>query len=110
MAALYISEYNAISNVGVALQGVSTPLSRTPTPAPQEPVIANQVVVISGSSTQSAVFNSSTTFIRVNTDAVCSIEIGTNPTATTSSKRLAANQTEFFGVYPGARLAVISNA
>lgn len=109
MAAVYVSEYNAISNTGLALQGVMTPLSRTPTPAAQEPSV-DSVVAITGSSTQGSVFQADTTFIRVHADAVCSIAIGLNPTATTSNKRLAANSTEYFGVYPGYRLAVITNA
>lgn len=108
MATLYVSEYVAIANSGVALQGISTPLSKTPTPAAQEPSI-DQTIGISGSSTQSTVFSSTTTFIRVHTDSVCSIAIGLNPTATTSSKRMGANQTEYFGVYPQFKIAVIAN-
>src|ERR1700755_1169177 len=99
MATLYVSEYIAISNTGVALQGVMTPLSKTPTPAAQEPSV-DQTIGISGSSTQSTTFSDTTTFIRVHTDSICSIAVGLNPTATTQNKRMGANQTEYFGVYP----------
>lgn len=78
--------------------------------AAKAPGITKQTVAIGGSSTQSAAFTSSTTLIRVHTDAICSIEIGgTNPTATVTSMRFAANQTEYFVVNPGAKLAVITN-
>ena len=37
------------------------------------------------------------------------IGASTDPTATTSNKRLAANQTEYFGVPAGMKLSVIAN-
>jgi hypothetical protein len=55
-------------------------------------------VAIGGSSTQSAALNAKTRFIRVHTDAICSIKIGVNPTVTADDKRMAANQTEFYGI------------
>lgn len=66
-------------------------------------------VDFSGGAAQSAAFGSTTRFIRVNTDAVCSISFGSNPTATTSNRRLAANQTEYFGVIGGRKLSAIAN-
>lgn len=75
-----------------------------------EPRLANQTVSIGGSTTQSSAFNTNTTMIRVHTDAICSIDIGSNPTATAAKSRLAANQTEYFGVIPGQKLAVITNS
>jgi len=74
-----------------------------------EPALAYQTVAIGGGSLQSSAFNDSTRFIRVHTDAICSIKIGTNPTAVTTETRLAANQTEFFGVRGGMKIAVITN-
>ena len=73
------------------------------------PPLATQTVSIGGASAQSAAFGTSTRMIGVHTDAICSVEIGTNPTATTSSKRMAANTTEYMEVYPGQIIAVISN-
>ena len=75
----------------------------------QEPPITEQTVANGGATTQSSAFNGSTHVIRVHTDTVCSISIGANPTATTSTKRLAANQTEYFYVTPGHKLAAILN-
>jgi hypothetical protein len=55
-------------------------------------------------------FSSATKAIRVHTDAICSIAIGTNVVgATTSNMRLAANQTEYFFVNAGDQLASTSN-
>lgn len=98
MAVLFISEYDNVArdNVGMVQAG-------------QEPAIATQTVAIGGASAQSAAFNANTKFVRLHTDAICSVAFGANPTATASTARMAANQTEFFGVRPGQKVAVISN-
>jgi hypothetical protein len=98
MATLYITEFSST----ILMHG------RGGT-AGQYPAIAEQTISIGGASTQASPFNSNTTIIRVHTDAICSIEIGVSPTATTSKARLAANQTEYFGVSGGHIIAVISN-
>lgn len=54
-----------------------------------------------------------TKFVRLHTDAICNFALGTDSTtaATTSNARMAANQTEFFGVAPGVGyLAVIAGS
>lgn len=87
MAVLYLTEFNAIGGGGnFSISGA------------QYPAVAEQTVAIGGGSLQSATFNKNTTFIRVNVDVSCTIEIGVNPTATTTNARLAANQTEYFSV------------
>lgn len=77
----------------------------------EEPAVANQTVAIGAGSTQSNAFNSLTRFVRISTDAICSIAFGENPTATTSTRRMPANTTEYFGVPAGSafKVAVISN-
>ena len=77
----------------------------------EEPGVANQTVNITASSVQSSAFNAATAFVRVSTDAICSIEIGTNPTATATTRRLPANSTEYFAVPIGQsyKLAAITN-
>jgi hypothetical protein len=107
LSSLYISEYQyAAYSQGPAIgagDGV---------PCGLEPQITTQVIPISGTSAQSAALNPLTHFVRLHTDSVCSVAFGANPTATTSSMRLAANQTEFFGVSPeqgSIKIAVISN-
>lgn len=101
MATLYVAEY-----VRLALH------AGTLGQVPDEPPIAEQHLAIGGSSVQSAAFNSSTRFVRVHTDATCSILIGANPTAATTNQRFTTNQTEFKGVPVGQnyKIAVISNS
>ncbi len=98
MAVLYISEYTDLPF-----------FKGNPSSIVKEPPVAEQVVAIGVGSTQSSAFNGATNIVRVHTDAICSIAIGSNPTATTSVKRLAANQTEYFAVTPLHKLAVIVN-
>lgn len=100
MATLYIAEY---ALMGAAPNSVPQ--------MPQEPVVAEQILAIGGSSGQSAFFNARTRFVRLHCDSVCSVEFGLNPTATATTARLAANQTEYHAVPEGGsyRVAVIAN-
>lgn len=98
MATLYIAEFESITPTS---EGGSAQVSRAPP-------IAEQTVAI-GASTQSAAFNRSTRYVRLHSDGICSVAFGANPTATTANMRLAAGATEYFGVTPGQKLAVISN-
>ncbi len=100
MASLYLTEYGSVG-------GQHTPIA-------QSPIVNAQKLTI-GSETKSTAFKPSTRFVRVHVDAICSIHIGPADTsdtyvaATTSSARMAADQTEYFGVSPGDKLSVISN-
>jgi hypothetical protein len=78
---------------------------------PLENPVAEQTVAIGGTSTQSMTFNPGTSFVRIHTDAICSVLFGTNPTASATSGRMAANQTEYRGVQRGQsfKVAVITN-
>lgn len=100
MATLYIAEFTAIGGTG-----------NFPIAGAQQPPGAEQTVAIGGASLQSNALNAKTTLIRVHTDAICSIKVGTNPTATVTAARMAANQTEYFSIPEGAayKVAVISN-
>src|SRR6267142_5973338 len=100
MANLYLAELNAIGGGG------NHPISGA-----QWPPVTEQVISITGASVQSALLNKNTTLLRVNVDSACSISIGSNPTATLSTARLAANQTEYFSIPPNAsyKIAVIAN-
>jgi hypothetical protein len=102
MTTLYITEYAQLMPSPVGGQGQM----------PMEPPLAEQTVAISGSSAQSNAFSAATRFIRLHTDSICSVEIGTNPTATASKGRMAANQTEYRGVPVGQsfKVAVITNS
>ena len=73
------------------------------------PAVAEQTVAV-GAEAESSAFNLGTRFIRVHTDAICSIKAGAaGVSATTASMRLAAGQTEYFAVQPGDVLSVIAN-
>lgn len=100
MATLYVTEY---------AEDGHGPSGSTRFAVAEAPGLAGQTITISGSSTQSAAFNANTRLIRVHTDAICSLAMGTNPTATTAMKRMAADQTEYWGVVPGDKIAVIAN-
>jgi hypothetical protein len=96
MAKLYIREYNYLANQNRAQVSDEPGTDQTP-------------VVIGAVSLQSAAFGANTRIVRIHTDAICSIAFGSNPTATTNTARMAANATEYFGVKPGDRVAVIAN-
>lgn len=98
MATLYISEYDRMPTDGLGIASMG-----------KEPAIATQTVAIGVASAQSNAFNSKTKFIRLHTDAICSVQFGSNPTATASHARMPAGQTEFFGVEGGHKVAVITN-
>lgn len=99
MATVYLSEYPVGTGIGTFGNVVAV----------HEPSQAEQTVAITAGSVQSAAFNPNTFFVRVHTDAICSIKFGANPTAAATTKRLSANQTEYFIVSPGHKLAVITN-
>jgi hypothetical protein len=71
--------------------------------------VKQAAITITGSSTQSAAFGGTTRFIQFHTDAICSIDVGPNPTADPAYDRMAANETRYIGVEPGHKLAVITN-
>ena len=106
MATLYITEFKgAAQQLGERTWGAGPGVVSFAAQPPQ----AEQTVAIGGTSTPSAAFSANTYLVRVSTDAICSVLFGASPTATAASARMAAGQTEYFGVVPGMKLAVISN-
>ena len=99
MAKLYITEF---SGMPIDLNLASVQLAKLPG-------LADQVVTYSGS-TQSTAFAAGTRFIRVHTDSDCHIQVGSDPVASVGNAKLIAGQTEYFGVNPGDKLAVILSA
>lgn len=93
MTKLYITEYPSLGAVTINGTGVVQ--------APLEPEFTTQVVDFTSGVAQSAAFQPNTVLVRLNTDAICSILFGKNPTATTSSQRMSANQTEYKQVGKG---------
>jgi hypothetical protein len=80
-----------------------------PLPVVELPPLATQKLTNGAVSVQSSAFNAATRMIGVHTDAIISLAVGVNPTATANDKRMAANTTEYFFVEAGQRLAVINN-
>ena len=78
--------------------------------AGQEPCIRNQQVAIGASSAQSTALSDVTRFVRIHAEATCRIAIGSNPTASSASMRVGAGGTEYLGVLPGLKIAVIASA
>jgi hypothetical protein len=99
MATLYITEFANIGrDQGQGVQATSLP------------PVAEQTIAIGVASAQSGAFSGATNFIRAHADSICSIAVSVNPTAIASNARLAANQTEYFQVRPGDKIAVIQNS
>lgn len=101
MATLYITEIATQGQDGNTKQII----------LPQFPPLAEQTVAIAAGSAQSAALNASTTMVRLHTDAVCSVAIGANPTATAANMRMAANTSEWVSIPRGSspKIAVITN-
>jgi hypothetical protein len=95
-ATLYVTEIQGAPPTSVYYQ------------AAKMPAVANQTVSIGVASAQSSAFNSLTGLVRLHADIACHIVVGgTNPTATATSMRFIAGQTEYFVVKPGDKVAVI---
>lgn len=103
MATLYVSEYANVAAVGHSY-GPATVVGQ----APLEPPLAEYTVPFGSAS---AAFQAKTTFVRLHADAICSVAFGASPSASTTNKRMAANQTEYFGVPAGLgfSVSVVSN-
>ena len=103
MAVLYVEEYSQLVMTPNGLAAMA-----------QQPVLQSQTVAIgSGSVTPTRAFLPATKFVRLHTDAICSVLFGPfgSTTATATNARMAANQTEYFGVPQNASwtVAVITN-
>lgn len=97
MAKLWITEFQKMENandIGGVPQVAKLPGT-------------TQVVTFT-TTTQSTAFAYNTRFVRVTADADCHIAYGSNPTATTSSLRMAAETVEYFGVNPGDKIAAVT--
>ena len=97
---LYVTEFQELPTITLGHSGAMA----------MQPPMAEQVVAFN-TTTQSSAFNAATRYVRLHADAICSIEFGTNPTATTSTARMVAGQTEYYAVPKGAsyKVAAVTN-
>lgn len=100
MAKIWITELSELPRMAMADGPVNGQCA-------QLPPVAEQVVIFT-TTTQSAAFNASTRFVRVVADAACHVAVGGNPTATTSTMKLAADSAGYFGVLPGYKIAAVT--
>lgn len=100
MAVVDITEYTEVTPAGRGHMVM----------AGQEPAIRNQQVGIGGTSVQSEALSDVTRFVRIHAEAPCRIAIGDNPTASSASMRMVAGGTEYLGVVPRLKIAVIASA
>lgn len=97
MAKLYITEYAGTGDL-IAQGNIA-----------MEPMTADQTPLsFTGTAGVSAAFNGATNIVRIHPDSICSIAFSTtsagtvsDPSATTSNRRMAAGQTEYFKVPQG---------
>lgn len=95
----FITEY-----VALARDGFSFHIA-----AGKEPAIAEQAVTFTAS-TRSAALNAQTAFVMVHVTETCHLAFGPNPTAVTTAHRMAANETRFYGVVPGHKIAFVAGS
>ena len=102
MAYLYVSEYPGLA---ATMQG--SDIAAVPAPS-----TVDQQVAIGGSSGASAAFQSTTRYVELSCDTVCSVAFGPAPVATDANLRLAANERKLFSIPIGQsyKVAVISNS
>lgn len=98
MAVVDITQY---SHLAADESGKQIPVGR-------EPSISNIQIAVTGSSAQTAAMHDNCRLVRVHTDVAIRVAFGSNPTAAATSMRLAAGQTEYFGVRPGEKMAAIT--
>lgn len=102
MAKVYITAFQKQAHQWVGAEAIAAPHA-------EEAVYVEMVPVAIGVEAKSAVFPNGTRMVRVHADAICSIAFGVTPVASVDTMRLAAGQTEYFGVKPGEKLSVITN-
>ncbi len=94
-ATCYISEFSIGATAG--------------TQVARQPALVEQTVTISSSAIQSSAFSGDTKLVRLQCDAIASFKFGTSPTATSSTARIPADQTEYFEVLPSSKISIITN-
>ena len=90
MAKLIITEYEELAKDATGRSVL----------AGREPAITVQSVTIT-TETDSSALNGKTRFVRLHAEAACHIAFGLAPTAAQDGTKLAADQTDYFGIHYG---------
>lgn len=102
MTKLYITEFSGMQTAaGVGHDQESAPVAKLP-------ALAAQSITPDAASQQSAAVNAACTLVRLKALVACHVTVGANPTATTADMPLAVGDTEYFGITPGDKIAVIA--
>lgn len=101
MATLYYSAFRARGYAGGSRDGIQVA---------QMPSLGDFTLVEGSTVATSAAFPAGTSYIRVHTDAICSVAISSSPIATTTFPRMPADATEYFGVSTAMKISVIANS
>jgi hypothetical protein len=103
--ALFVTQFRSLSRLPTFQGG-------PPAPTLQAPAIRTDVYTPGAGNAQSPAFDPACAFVRVHTDAAVKIAIDANPDATAATQgfRLAAGQTETFGVNPAHLIAYATTA
>lgn len=88
MATLWVREYDKL-----ALDAAGRPMQ-----VAMEGDASRDQTVTFTTSTQSEAFNKNTRYVAISSSVAFHFKVGANPTATTSTMRIAADQVYFFGV------------
>lgn len=107
MANVSITEFQGLGYVASGTDGMSF---KVPAQAPYYSTVTVVEQPLMTSAGTSPAFGQYSRLVRVHTDAPIKVSIGGAPGATSASPRLAANQTEYFSVNPGDKLAWITSA
>jgi hypothetical protein len=99
MSTLYVTEF-----IDLKLDSNNKPIL-----VGREPPVVEQTVSFTATHGESAAFHPETTFIRVHTDGICSVAVGSSPVAVTTNRRMVAGQTEFLGVLGGQKISAVTN-
>jgi hypothetical protein len=92
MSVAYVTEFAQLMPSPVGGQGQIA----------MQPAIASTAVSFTATHGESAAFNAATRLVRIHVDGIASVQFGTAPTAVAGTDfRMAAGQTEYFGVPPG---------
>lgn len=97
MATLYIEEYQSLHRDA---QGAVSPI-------PGE-LVTTQKVTISGSTAASSAVQQHTRYVCLTSDTACQFEVAANPTASGTSRYLAANVPRFLPIRGAQKIAVIT--